>query len=413
MIPLEAYQLYRNGAGSVFPAAFIGKLPDTLQRDWLGQPGWKLIVLVAAIGLIALTAWPLARLRPRQVEAPRDDTLGLGVTLRRLVLPIYLLVAMSVLDYLMSRQIRLTGLGLEVGEITVQLLTLVVLAYILHLLISLLAEVVIKVLHTRQSSFDSQLIRLAARILFWVITVMAVVFISEHIGVPVAALAAGLGVGGLAFALAAQSTLENLVAGFAIYGDRPIRVGHLCRIGGMTGTVENIGLRSTKLRTRADTLVTIPNADVAKQQLENFSVRDRMLLCATIGLRYETTPDQLRYVLDRLRALFHGHPRVVDDGMRVRFIGFGASSLDIEIFLFVDATEMAVFLEIQEELNLHIMDIITDAGSGFAFPSQITYLAQDTAADPERVRDAETRVQAWRDAAELAAANGNETPAKK
>jgi MscS family membrane protein len=308
---------------------------------------------------------------------------------------------MQVLDYVMSRQLRLTGMGLTIGEIAVQLVSLVTLAYILHLLISLLAEAVIKILHTRSTGFDSQLIRLTFRILFWVLTLMAIAVISEHIGVPVAALAAGIGVGGLAFALAAQSTLENLVAGLTIYGDRPIRVGDFCTIGGVSGTVESIGLRSTRLRTLARTLVTIPNAEVAKHNLENFAVRDRMLLHTTLGLRYETTPDQLRYLLGRLRELFYGHPKVVDDGLRVRFIGFGASSLDIEIYLYVKATAKPAFMEICEDLNLRIMDIVDEAGAGFAFPSQTAYLARDTAPDPDRVRAAETRVEAWRESGEL------------
>jgi MscS family membrane protein len=401
IVPIEAYQLYRNGAGSVFPAATISKLPEPLQRDWLGQPGWKWPVLLAILCLIVLLAWPFYRLRPKHVEKPRDDNLGLVVTLRRLVLPVYAVFAMQVLDYLLSRQLRLTGMGLTVSEIAVQLISLVALAYLLNLLISLLAEAVIKILHTRRAGYDSQLIRLAFRILFWVITLFASAVISEHIGVPVAALAAGIGVGGLAFALASQSTLENLVAGLTIYGDRPIRVGDFCTIGAISGTVESIGLRSTRLRTLARTLVTIPNAEVAKQILENSSVRDKMLMRTTLGLRYETSPDQLRYVLGRLRELFNGHPKAIDDGMRVRFIGFGAYSLDIEIYLYVMATRKPAFLEICEDLNLRIMDIIEEAGAGFAFPSQTAYLARDTAPDAERMRAAENHVEAWRETGEL------------
>lgn len=401
IVPMEAYQLYRNGAGSVFPAATISKLPRALQGDWLGQPGWKWPVLFTTLGLFVLLAWPFALLRPKNVDEPRDDELGLAVTLRRLLLPIYVLIAMQVIDYLISRQIRLTGMVLTVSEIAVQLSILIAVAYILHLLISLLAEVVIKFLHTRHAGFDSQLIRLSFRILFWIITLMAITVLAEHIGVPVAALAAGIGVGGLAFALASQSTLENLVAGLTIYGDRPIRVGDFCTIGGVSGTVQSIGLRSTRLRTLARTVVTIPNAEVAKHTLENFAVRDHMLLETTLGLRYETRPDQLRYVLGRLRELFYAHPKVIDDGMRVRFVGFGASSLDIEVFLYIKATTKPAFLEICEDLNLRIMDLIEEAGAGFAFPSQTTYMARDTAPDPERVSAAEKRVEAWREAGEL------------
>jgi MscS family membrane protein len=201
--------------------------------------------------------------------------------------------------------------------------------------------------------------------------------------------------------LAAQSTLENLVAGLTLYGDRPIRVGELCEIGGVTGNVESIGLRSTRLRTFARTVVTIPNAEVAKYRLENFAMRDRMLMQTTIGLRYETTPDQMRYVLGKLRELLYAHPKVLDDGMRVRFVGFGASSLDIEIYVYVMATAKPAFLEICEDLNLRIMDIIDEAGAGFAFPSQTAYLARDRAPDAEKAKAAEAQVESWRKAGEL------------
>ena len=401
IFPMEAYKLYRNGMGTSFPTAVLSKLPETLKQDWLGQPGWKWLALITTLVLVMLLARPLFLLRPIHVDEPRDDDLGLGVTLRRIALPVYILIAMQALEYLLTRQLRLTGMGLSISQITAQLTMLLATAYILKLLIALLAEVVIKILHTRRASFDSQLIRLSFRILFWVISLMVIAIISEHIGVPVAALAAGLGVGGLAFALASQSTLENLVAGLTIYGDRPIRIGDFCTIGSATGTVESIGLRSTRLRTLERTLITIPNAEVAKHTLENFAARDRMLLETVLSLRYETTPDQLRYVLGKLRELFYAHPKVIDDGMRVRFVGFGASSLDIEIYVYVQATAKPAYLEICEDLNLRIMNIINEAGAAFAFPSQTAYLTRDTAADPERVLAAESRVEAWRKDGEL------------
>lgn len=399
--PFEAYRLYRSGLNTVFPEAIIGKLPEVLQRNWLGQPGWKWPILVLVLGLAVLLSWPFALLRPKNVDQPRDDTLDAVVTLRRLALPVYILFAIQVLDYLFTRQIRLTGLALEIGEVSLQVISLVAVAYVLRLLMALAAEGLIKFLHTRQTGFDSQLIRLSFRILFWVITLLMIAIILERIGVPVAALAAGIGVGGLAFALAAQSTLENLVAGLTIYGDRPIRVGDLCDIGGVMGTVESIGLRSTRVRTFARTVISIPNAEVAKYRLENFALRDQMLMESTICLRYETTPDQLRYVLGRLRELLYAHPKVIEDGMRVRFIGFGACSLDIEIFAYIKATAKPAFLEICEDLNLRIMDIVDEAGASFAFPSQTTYLTRDKTPDAERMRAAEARVSTWRESGEL------------
>ena len=401
IVAMEAYQIYRNGFGTVFPEKLIAKLPKLLRDDWLGQPGWKWPVLLIILSLLVLLAWPLLRLRPKNETEPRDDELGFSVTIRKIMLPIYILIAMNFLEYMVTRQIRFTGVELTVSIFAIYLISLLAMAYILHLILSLIGESVIKYMHAHSANFDSQLIRLAFRFLFWIITILVTSVISERIGVPVAALAAGLGMGGLAFALAAKSTLENLVAGLMIYSDKPIRMGDLCTIGGFRGRVESIGLRSTRLRTLERTLVMIPNAEVAASILENESVRDRMLLQTVIGLRYETTPDQLRYVLGRLRELFYGHPKVNEDGLRVRFIGFGACSLDIEIYVYLQAKSTPVFLEIQEDINLRIMDIVDDAGAGFAFPSQTTYLARDTAPDAERVKAAEEQVKSWRESGEL------------
>ena len=118
---------------------------------------------------------------------------------------------------------------------------------------------------------------------------------------PVYGIAAGLGVGGLAVALAAQPTIENLLGGMSLFADKPVRVGDVCKYGDAVGTIEAIGIRSARIRGEDRTLTTIPNAALAKMPIVNLSQRDRMLIQTVIGLRYETTPEQLRYVLVKLR----------------------------------------------------------------------------------------------------------------
>ncbi len=225
---------------------------------------------------------------------------------------------------------------------------------------------------------------------FGLLAILAVV------GVNVTAAVAGLGIGGIAFALAAQKTIENLFGGVALFGDRPLKVGDFCRFGTQVGTVEEIGLRSTRIRTLDRTVVSIPNAQFSELQLENFAVRDRMRLFAMIGVRYETSPEQLRYLLARLRELLLAHPRITDDPARVRFVGFGAYSLDLEIFAYANTSDWGEFLEIREDIYLRIMDVVAEAGTGFAFPSSTTYVGRDEGLDAERTKVAEERVRAWR-----------------
>jgi MscS family membrane protein len=226
---------------------------------------------------------------------------------------------------------------------------------------------------------------------------LALIGVLQNLGFNVTGLIAGLGVGGLAVALAAQKSLENLFGGVTLITDQPVRVGDFCRFSdGKTGTIEEIGLRSTKVRTLDRTVVTVPNSRFSEIDLENFAVRDRIRLATTLGLRYETTPDQLRHVLVGLRKVLITHPKVSNDPARVRFSGFGASSLDIEIFAFVTTSDFNEFCAIREDIYLRFMDVVAASGTGFAFPSQTLYMGRDDGLDQEGSRRAEEQVQRWR-----------------
>src|SRR5262245_27961227 len=221
-------------------------------------------------------------------------------------------------------------------------------------------------------------VTLARRTLITFVILLTLLAVLQNVGFNVTGLVAGLGIGGLAVALAAQKSLEHFFGGLSLVADQPIRVGDLCRFGERMGTVEDIGLRSTRIRTPDRTLVTIPNAEFSCMQIENFSRRDRMLVQTTIGLRYETTPDQLRWLLVELKALLLAHPKVAREPARVRFVGFGASSLDVELFFFINTTEFEEFAAIREDIFLRVADLVTASGSGFAFPAQLAYTASDT-----------------------------------
>jgi MscS family membrane protein len=197
-----------------------------------------------------------------------------------------------------------------------------------------------------------------------------------------------------------SETIENLFGGIII-SDKPINVGDFCRAGEFLGTVEDIGLRSTRIRTLDRTVVAIPNGQLATMSLENFSMRDRIWLHHTVGLRYETTADQLRYVLAEIRRLLYAHPKVESESARTRFIRFAGSSLDVEIFAYVLTTDPRVFLAVQEDLLLRIMDIIEASGTSMAFPSQTAYIARDRRPDTSKTEKSIATVQAWRERNEL------------
>ena len=147
---------------------------------------------------------------------------------------------------------------------------------------------------------------------------------------------AGLGVGGLAVALAAQKTIENLFGGISVIGDRPVLVGDVCRFGDRTGTVMHIGLRSTRIRTPDRTIISVPNAQFSTMALENISGRDKIWFHLTLNLRRDTTARQMEDVLAALRKILEDHPKVETGKIPVRFIGVGPYSLDIEINTYVN-----------------------------------------------------------------------------
>ena len=169
-----------------------------------------------------------------------------------------------------------------------------------------------------------------------VLALAVLIFWLDNLGVKVTALVAGLGIGGLAVALAAQKSLENVIGAITLYASHPVKVGDFCRFGESYGTVEEIGMRATKVRTHDSTVINVPNAEFSSIQLENFSLREHMWFHPKIRLRYGTTPDQLRYVLVEVRKMFYSHPKVLPSPARIRFEGFGEHSLDLQVFAFLD-----------------------------------------------------------------------------
>ena len=204
-------------------------------------------------------------------------------------------------------------------------------------------------------------------------------------GVNVTATLAGLGIGGLVVAFAAQKSLENVFAGFAMLADKPMSVGDTCRIGGQLGEIEDVTLWATRVRTNERTVVSIPNGAVMAGQIENLTRRDKFWFHPTVGLAYETTAAQMRQVLEGIRNLMTADPRVETEGSRARFVRLGASSLDIDVFGYVRAESYPEFLGVQEELLLRILDLVEQAGTSVAFPTQTLHVrAQGAPADAAR-----------------------------
>jgi len=187
-------------------------------------------------------------------------------------------------------------------------------------------------------------------------------------GYNTATILAGLGVGGIAIALAAQKTIENLFGGISVIGDRPVLVGDFCRFGNHMGSVIHIGLRSTRIRTLDRTILSVPNSQFSSVELENFSARDKIWFHVTLGLRRDTSSEQMLRVLSVLRDILRQRPTVEIGDIPVRFVGIGNYSLDVEVFAYVTTSDYDAFLGVQQELLLEMLHAIERAGAALAVP---------------------------------------------
>jgi MscS family membrane protein len=228
----------------------------------------------------------------------------------------------------------------------------------------------------RASSSSRALLPLAGRVAKVLLAAMGSVALLSMLGYPVASLVAGLGIGGLALALAAQKTVENLFGAFSIGIDQPFREGDFVKIEDFVGTVEALGLRSTRFRTLDRTLISIPNGRLADMRLESFTARDRLRLATVIGLVYETSASQMRDVLAGFERVLREHPKIWPDAVVVRFREFAASSLDIEIMAWFQTPEWSEFQLIRQEVLLGFMEVVQNAGTSIAFPTRTVHLVQ-------------------------------------
>ena len=244
---------------------------------------------------------------------------------------------------------------------------------------------------------ERSIVSLIRRFIEVSIFLLVSLLVLKNLGVDVSTAVAGIGIGSLALGLGAQKTFENLFGGVSVLFDKVIQIGDTCKINNQTGVVEDIGLRSTRLRTGERTLLSIPNGTMATAVIENLRFRDKFLCQQTIRLRYDLSPDHVRYVLGQIQNLLIEDPKVEDASARVRFLRFAEYALEVELYCYILEPEYNQYLATQEQLLLKIMDAIEKAGAVVALPTQTTFVAQDAWIDPLKEKAAEAAVEKARD----------------
>ncbi len=390
------HQAIPQWTGPMIPAAILRIVPQSLRNFWLDTPKWKVMAVVLISTLAALLLFVFHRaINRREIEN------RVGVLLRRALTPIAILVVVLSLKNFINHQIFVSGTFSNMVSDTATILINAAAVWLLWLIVLAIFERIVQVKDIPEDSFDAHLWRIGARTIATVLSVVIIGNAAQNLGLPLYSVVAGLGIGGLAVALAIRPTLENLIGGIMLYLDQPVRIGDFCSFGDKTGTVESIGVRTSKIRALDRTLISIPNSALADMQLINWAKCDRMLITTTIGLRYETENDQLRYVLAKFREMLHAHPKIDSETVRVRFADFGQSSLDIVVRIYALTRDFNEYYAIREDVLLRMSDIVKNSGSGFAFPSQTLYMGRDDGLDLERGKTAVKEVESWRKAGKL------------
>jgi MscS family membrane protein len=375
------------------------KLPQVLVRNsFLGLPWWQWIAMLLLVPVAAGIAWLLIQLfragrsllgsiRDRKFDY-KFGTAAFG--------PMWLLTA----TLLHALGMRFVGLPLLARHYYGQVVLVLLLIGVTWLAVRIIEwsgeRLRYRAISAGRAGVGS-LMLLVQRMVKVVVIFAGAIFVLDTVGFNLTTVLAGVGIGGIAIAFAAQKTLENLFGGVSVLGDEAIRVGDVCRFGTTVGTIEDIGLRSTRVRTVERVELSIPNGSLATMNIENLSQRDKFLFNNAIGLRGDSTRDQLLFCLAEIRRLLYAHPKIEAESARIRLVGFGQSSFDLEIFCYVRTTDSAEFIAIREDILLRIMGIVESSGTSFANPSQTVYFTRDPGMNQKNTEEAARTVEQWRE----------------
>jgi MscS family membrane protein len=350
---------------------------DLLWWQWLALPVLGVAAWLVGLALSRFTGMGLNRLAAR-TTASWDDLL-----IAKLHGPMTLAWTLVVL-YVLVPLLGLVGPAQALIHTSLRVGLFLVFFWSLMRGVDVLGSSLLQSGWAVQYPASRALVPLGGRVVKAGILGMAVVGLLGQMGFSVASLVAGLGIGGLALALAAQKTGENLFAAFSIGIDQPFRVGDYVNVEGMQGHVETIGMRSTRIRTLDRTLVTVPNGKLVEMNIETFAARDRIRFTTKLGLTYGTTAAQVRQILDGFERVLRGHPDIWPDMIVVKFAGFGESSLDVEVMCWFRTADFNDFREDRQEVLLGFMDVVEKAGSSFAFPTRTVHVVAASGGDGRR-----------------------------
>ncbi len=262
----------------------------------------------------------------------------------------------------------------QLGNNVIQILFTFNLAWFCYNMVTLIEHWLFHWAKRTESTLDDHLIPFIRKTLRAFIIILASMFLVQNLGYSISGLLASLGLGGLAVALAAKDSLSNIFGSIMILLDRPFTIGDWVKAGDMEGVVEEIGFRSTRIRTFSKTMITVPNSVLMNMSIDNFSRMPKRRIKLSVGITYDTSPMQMRQAVAAIKQMLREHPAIHQDFFLVNFTDFGTSSLDIMVYCFTTSTVGGEYLDAREDVCLKIMETLEGLGLEIAFPSQTLYL---------------------------------------
>lgn len=357
-----------NATGVLIPEGIIDALPEAFMTAYLETPAWKIIaiIIIGFVFVVVSLAW-IRAVYHRSASMP-----PLRRIWWRMIVPLVILALLWGCEWFVATQINPTGTFAASNLMVVTLIRYVAASVLAWLAIHLVIEAMVRSprISAEHYDYDANLLRLAGRILGFVAVGAILGYGADQLGIPALGLLAGLGVGGVAIALASQSTLENLFAGLSLFADRPFSIDDYILIDSQTASVVRIGARSSRLRARDGTLYTVPNADLAKMRIVNLTARDSCFLDQSISLKENSAPETIQALLEKLRALLNATDLIeIKEGWpRAYMVGVSPGKIELRLQASFQTVDYSAFLIEQERLMLSAIGTIRDLGLELAPP---------------------------------------------
>lgn len=374
--------------GRIVPPRWLIDAPEhRVRTTFVDQPLWRWIGIVVVLG--AGLAFVLLCLRLSRYWSSRAASAAPWAALLR---PISVVIVTPLAALILAEVLRISGAVYEVFTLSLWTVFYLALAWTVWVAGGAISATVIRMEGLRGGSIDSQLIRLVLRLVALVAAIAILVAGADRLGLPAYSVIAGLGVGGLAVALAAQQTLANLLGSLIIMFEKPFAIGHQIKVKDTEGTVEKVGFRSTQIRTPYDSLVTIPSSQLVNSAIDNLALREYREVKTMLNLTYDTPVDKLEGFVRGIKQILEAHPGTRKDKLQIFLYDFGPQSLDVLVKFFLRAPDRLAELAERQRLLLAILRLAEAEGVRFALPTESVHI--ESLPEEERGRPISARASA-------------------